>query len=213
MCGRFLFIAEAELAEIVHEAEKRLQAANIPYSVKTGTIFPTNFVPVLYAKEGQMVSGGGFWGFTNHLVRENAAREREGKKPLKPKAVFNTRAETAATNGFWRSSFASRRCLIPTSGFFEWQHTGKDTTQEFLFTLPSQPITMAAGLWRLERDEATGLKLPHFSMLTTRPNASIQDVHDRMPVVLRPDEYDQWLHGDYPPLLNRSGISLNRSVV
>jgi putative SOS response-associated peptidase YedK len=96
--------------------------------------------------------------------------------------VFNFRSEG-------RSFAESRRCLIPTSAFFEF--TGKKSPKaKHRFALSNYPITAIAGLWR----EGAGNQPPAFAMLTTEPGPDVKPYHDRQVVVLRPDDWAHWLH-------------------
>lgn len=97
--------------------------------------------------------------------------------------VINARAETAAEKSLFRDSVASRRCAIPSTGFFEWDAA----KQKFFFTLPGQSALYMTGLWAL-RDG-----LPCYTLLTTAANASMRPVHDRIPVVLTRSTLRPWL--------------------
>jgi len=92
----------------------------------------------------------------------------------------NLRAETVLAK--FRSS---GRCLVPASGFFEWKVDGR-RKQPFYFVAKEEPLLAFAALW--ERDT--------FSLITTEPNAVVGKVHDRMPLLLRKDNYRSWLEGD-----------------
>lgn len=214
MCGRYTLLdtqEEKEIREIVREAAHRLRergGQNALAHLKTGEVFPTNLVPVVKEDGG---SHPMFWGFTLYRVAENKKRGAEGKRPLAPKAVFNTRREKAVASPFWKSSFVRRRCLIPTTGFYEWQHLQKGKKQEYLFALPGGPITWVAGIYHIETHGDTGEKWEHFSMLTTEPSDSVREVHDRMPVVLHEWEFGSWL-GGRSDVLDRTGVVLERQT-
>ena len=85
----------------------------------------------------------------------------------------------------------SRRCLLPADGFFEWRRSGKEK-QPFHFGMQDDSLFAFAGLWDRWRDPA-GAVIESCSILTTTPNSLLADVHDRMPVILRPENYDLWL--------------------
>lgn len=112
---------------------------------------------------------------------------------------INARHETAATNPMFREAYRSRRCLIPASGFYEWKKTGR-ARQPWHIRLLNDPIFCFAGLWERRREGDAVLET--FTILTTRSNELVAGIHDRMPVILRPEHFDSWLKGgDIPPTL------------
>jgi putative SOS response-associated peptidase YedK len=116
-------------------------------------------------------------------------------KPLKEMrlATFNARAETVAQKPMFRSAFKGNRCIIPASGYYEWQTTpaGK---QPYYFTPADGPILSIAGLWDEWKDE-TGKPLKSCTMIITDPNKLAAKIHDRMPVLLSPDQFEPWFSG------------------
>lgn len=121
--------------------------------------------------------------------------------------VYNTRIETLAKgDAFWRESM-DRRCLVPTRAFYE-RHatetvrspkTGRKVKSQYAFTLVDEEVTWLAAI---REDD-------HFSVVTTEPNAYVAPVHDRMPLVLRRNELEQWLGDEWQALADRSGIRLD----
>ena len=111
-------------------------------------------------------------------------------------SMINARAETAAIKPAYRGPFRQHRCLIPADGFYEWQKT-EDGKQPHFFSLKTKEPHGFAGLW----DEWMG---PHgdeilsFSIITTKANALVRPIHDRMPVILSPEYYGAWLGEDEP---------------
>jgi putative SOS response-associated peptidase YedK len=105
--------------------------------------------------------------------------------------MINARPETANTKPAFRDALKSRRCLIPTDGFYEWKRDGK-TKQPFCFEVNQGQLFAFAGLWDRWKD-LSGNWIKTCSILTTIPNAVTAAVHDRMPVILDPDSYDLWL--------------------
>ncbi len=113
------------------------------------------------------------------------------KDPSVGSKMINAKSETAASKPAFSDALKKRRCLIPADGFYEWQKTAK-TKQPFCFTLSDDSVFAFAGIWDRWRD-AEGRVLETCSILTTTPNAVTAGVHDRMPVILRSDDYDLWL--------------------
>jgi putative SOS response-associated peptidase YedK len=111
-------------------------------------------------------------------------------------ATFNARAETVESKPFFRDAFKRTRCLIPMSGYFEWQNTptGK---QPWYFTAGNEsPALTAAGLWDEWKDRATGERLQSCTMIVTEPNDFAAEIHDRMPAFLTQEQFEPWLSGE-----------------
>lgn len=118
-------------------------------------------------------------------------------KPLKEMrmATFNARAETVAEKPMFRDAFKKRRCLIPASGYYEWQDTPSGK-QPYYFTRRDGHVMTIAGLWSNWKDKTTGEDLKSCTMVITEPNKFVADVHDRMPVILEARDFEQWERGD-----------------
>ncbi|MDX6806278.1 SOS response-associated peptidase, partial [Terrihabitans rhizophilus] len=109
--------------------------------------------------------------------------------------TINARAETVATMPAFRSAFQSRRCIVPADAFYEW--TGeKGSKQPHAIAMKDRGLFGFAGLWENWKDPATEQWLRTFTIITTRANETIADLHERMPVILKPDSYAQWLAPD-----------------
>nr|WP_326213267.1 SOS response-associated peptidase [uncultured Oscillibacter sp.] len=167
MCGRYSLAPEQskEIAQIVAEVQARFGAA----SIHTGEIFPTNAAPVLLPDGQKMTPKPMTWGFSSF----------KGKG-----VIINARGETALDKPMFRRSMLERRCIVPTTGFYEWDNQKR----KYLFRLPGQDRLYLAGLWNTFQGEE------RFVVLTTAPNDTIINVHDRMPVLLTDDEVTPWLH-------------------
>ena len=113
------------------------------------------------------------------------------KDPAGGFKLINARSESVAAMPSFREPLRSRRCLIPADGFYEWKREGKEKLP-FCFTLLDEAVFAFAGLWD-EWKSPPGLVIATCSILTTTPNRLMQDVHDRMPVILERDAYDLWL--------------------
>ncbi len=114
------------------------------------------------------------------------------KDPKVGYSTINARAEEAASKPAFREALKKRRCLVPADAFYEWQRLDKKTKRPFAFALKSDEPYALAGLWEKwqgKNNEA----LETFTILTTDPNELMEPVHNRMPVILAPKEYDRWL--------------------
>jgi len=109
------------------------------------------------------------------------------KQPKTRYATFNARSEDAAGKPTYRGPMRYRRCLVPACGFYEWRQ-GKDGKQPHHIRLADEQPFALAGLW-----DAWGGELQTFSILTTTPNEMLAPIHNRMPVILDPADYDRWL--------------------
>jgi putative SOS response-associated peptidase YedK len=104
--------------------------------------------------------------------------------------MINARAETVASKPAFRQAFQRRRCLVLADGFFEWQKRDGGKQPHHIRLKEGRPFGLA-GLW--ERWERGDQPIESCAIITTGPNAVMQPIHDRMPVILAPDAYDLWL--------------------
>ena len=107
--------------------------------------------------------------------------------------LINARVETIAEKPSFRNAFKSRRCLIPADGFYEWKgDTGQ--RQPFFITLPDQKLFAFAGLWETwQNKDGQDAIYKSCTIITTRASQSFSMIHHRMPVILKPQVYKQWL--------------------
>jgi putative SOS response-associated peptidase YedK len=117
-------------------------------------------------------------------------------KPIKELklATFNARAESVAEKPFFREAFRRSRCLIPASGYYEW-HDSPSGKQPYYFTRKDGSLLTIAGLWDQWRDRTSGEMLLSCAMIIAPANDWVAEVHDRMPVILEPSQFDPWLGG------------------
>ena len=110
--------------------------------------------------------------------------------------MINARAETLAQKPSFRAAFKKRRCLIAADGFYEWKHSGK-TKQPFYVHLKNGAVFAFAGLWESWKSPE-GSTIESCTIITTAPNGLLQKIHDRMPVILPPEQYETWLQDSTP---------------
>jgi putative SOS response-associated peptidase YedK len=118
--------------------------------------------------------------------------------------TINARAETIATTPSFREPFKSQRCLIPADGFYEWQRNGK-TKQPYCFGVNGGELFAFAGLWDRWMSPQ-GEPIETCTILTTIPNSLVSDIHDRMPAILSPSDYDLWLDPAFRDTGSLSGM-------
>jgi putative SOS response-associated peptidase YedK len=120
------------------------------------------------------------------------------KDPTIGNQCINAKAETVAEKPSFRSAFKKRRCLVVATGFYEWQVQGR-TKQPMWIGLQSQRPFAFAGLWE-QWKPADGELLETCTIITTEPNGLMAQIHNRMPVILGPALYDQWLDPTFQPI-------------
>ena len=111
-------------------------------------------------------------------------------------ATFNARVETVAEKPFFREPFKRKRCLMPVSGYYEWEDTPGGKQPHYFTARDGSPVLTIAGLWDEWKNRETGERLKSCTMIITEPNAFVAEVHDRMPVLLKPEQFDHWLNGN-----------------
>jgi putative SOS response-associated peptidase YedK len=107
--------------------------------------------------------------------------------------IINARSETLAEKPSFRDSFKRRRCLIPADGFYEWKKTGK-TKQPFYFQMKDESVFSFAGIWDTWKSD--GKEIISCAIITTTPNELLSEVHNRMPAILHPSDFDTWLNNE-----------------
>lgn len=106
----------------------------------------------------------------------------------------NSRSETIQESRMFKPLIAKRRAIVPVTGFYEFKKDEQGKSHAYLVTVEGQAVFPLAAIW--QEAVAQGPGVPTFSIITMAPNALIGQLHDRMPVVLRPDRFDAWLDPD-----------------
>lgn len=114
------------------------------------------------------------------------------KDPAIGNRMINARAETLTEKPSFQNAFPYRRCIIPATGFYEWKK-GAGGKQPFYFYLKDKEIFGFAGLYEKWLDTDSGKYIETCTLITTAPNQILKPVHDRMPVILKPQDYSEWL--------------------
>jgi putative SOS response-associated peptidase YedK len=177
MCGRFTQRADSK------KIAKEFKVAEVPAVEARYNIAPTQ--DVLAVREGGDGREATYlkWGLVPSWAKDTSMGAR----------LINARSETVTEKPAFRQAFTQRRCVIPSDGFYEWQRTG-GRKQPFFFRMRDERPFGFAGLW--ERWEGEGGEVINScAILTTQANEVLRPVHDRMPVILHPDDYELWLGG------------------
>jgi len=180
MCGRFALYSNPQTLA-------RRFGAQVPTDLKARyNVAPTQTIPIV-RQEGE---GRRFalarWGLIPHWAKEMDTGY----------STINARAETVATKPAFRSAFRHRRCIVPADGFYEWQAVpGSKVKQPYFIGLRDQEPMALAGLWERWRSPE-GDELESCSIIVTGANDLMRPIHDRMPVILDPADWDAWLAPD-----------------
>lgn len=178
MCGRFTITDPIE--EIMDRYYASI-AEGFEYKPNYNAA-PMQFIPtIIGSKDGNRL-GSLRWG----LVPNWAKDEKIGNK------MINARAETLTEKPAFKRLISSKRCIIPCSGFYEWKKDGS-VKQPMRILMKDDSIFSLAGLYDTWIDPE-GNKLSTCTIITTEPNSLMADIHDRMPVILRPQDEADWLN-------------------
>ncbi len=191
MCGRFTLV---RLSDFLDEFPWILPPPAVPDGAGDGryNIAPTQPVAAVLGDGGGLHVEYLKWG----LVPSWAKDATGGGK------MINARAETLAERPAFRKLVATRRCLVPADGFYEWKpaERPKGPKTPYLVRLKTGRPFALAGLWDVWHDRATGQSLKTCTIITAEPNAVVAALHNRMAVIVRPDDYRRWLApGPLPP--------------
>jgi putative SOS response-associated peptidase YedK len=174
MCGRF---ACAISDRVLREQFGLAASASLPTRYN---IAPSQPIGAVRGEEAARSLDLMFWGLVPHWAKD----KKIGNRPI------NARAETVAEKPAFGSAFRHRRCLIPASGYYEWQ--GDKAPKQPYFIAAADGSAMAfAGLWEQWQDaEQTLLSC---TIITTDANPALAKIHHRMPVIIAPEDYERWL--------------------
>jgi len=178
MCGRYRLSRRKQILEEHFDSVSGMEEWSPRYNIA-----PTQSVPVIRQNPKEPVRELSLfrWGLVPSWAKDPSIAAR----------MINARSETASTKPAFSEALKFRRCLVPADGFYEWRKTGK-VKEPYCFEINDGQLFAFAGIWERWNDPS-GKPLETCSILTTTPNAVTSPVHDRMPVILNPDNYDLWL--------------------
>lgn len=178
MCGRFQQQRPtSELAEIFGAEDLTGGDPGPRYNIA-----PTSEASVVVQREDRRAIVRYRWGLAPPWADDPRIAAR----------TFNARAETVATSPMFRGAFRRHRCLVPVDGFYEWRRDGPARTPLTVFDPGGAPLALA-GLWTGRQDPDTGEWRRTFTVVTTRPNAFMTPIHNRMPAIILPADWSLWL--------------------
>lgn len=178
MCGRFTLTLTPELAEWFEIFGIDVNELNI---LSQYNIAPTNQVVTVISDAQRSYSRMMRWGLVPRWAKEINSKY----------TMINARDDKILETRSYTGPFKNQRCLIPASGFYEWKKGPGKTRSPLYFTTRDGGPMAFAGIW--ERARPGGEEVLSCSIITTSPNELVQPIHDRMPVILPPDRYRDWM--------------------
>lgn len=179
MCGRFTFYSDDA------KLERRFQAKVSEPLVRHYNAAPSQQLPLITNDQPTVIRLG-IWGLMPSWLK--------GKRAT---GLINARVETLNEKPAFRNALAKRRCLVISDGFFEWDR--RSGRQPYRITLENDEPFSFAGLWELYKTK-DGLVRPSFAIITTQSNELVSRIHNRMPVILKPEDEPLWLNPDLDPI-------------
>lgn len=176
MCGRYIPNTEdeiTEIREILNEISGRISRIDYDLTNDRADVFPSTLNPVILERDNGVVVDELKWGFGKW----------DGKG-----TVINAKSETVKKSPFF-SPHLNNRCVIPAHGYYEWQSGEGKTKIKYEFTSPGNKGLFMAGLFRGNE----------YVILTTRAKEQIRFIHDRMPLLMLPEQIYGWLRSDIAP--------------
>lgn len=180
MCGRYSL--KLDPSKHLKEAFPGIQFDSAFEFHANENVCPTANMPVVLNANAAPFCSLLRWGLIPSWSKED--------KPFS--GLHNARSETVDSKPSFKASFRRKRCVVPVDGFYEWKNMGPKARKiPYRFYMKSQPFLLMAGIWD-EWERPAGL-IRSFAILTTSANASVSEVHDRMPVILNTKQSEQWL--------------------
>lgn len=190
MCGRFTI---TDPIDAIMDRYYASIADGFEYRPNYNAAPMQNIPTIIGSKDGNRL-GSLRWG----LVPVWAKDDKIGNK------MINARAETLAQKPAFKRLINSKRCIIPTNGFYEWRKVGS-SKQPMRILMKNDSIFSLAGLYDTWTDP-DGNKLSTCTIITTEPNSLMEDIHNRMPVILHPEDEAEWLGRDSEGIKSLLGL-------
>jgi putative SOS response-associated peptidase YedK len=178
MCGRYSIVSN-------FEAVRRLFGlTNAPnWWTPRSNVAPTQEAPVVRLGDGGRELVQLRWGLVPYWAKD----------PKIGYSTINAQAETAATKPAFRDAFTRRRCLVVTDGFYEWKKLEGGAKQPYRIVMRDRAPFALAGLWERWKANKDADPIESFTVITTSPNEICAPIHDRMPAIIAPAGFDDWL--------------------
>lgn len=175
MCGRYSIIAKAD------KLEKRF-SVDVPEAYQPRyNAAPTHLLPVITNESPQGISFF-YWGLKPEWANDKAISTK----------LINASAENINEKISYKNAFKAKRCIIPADSYFEWKQLGKKSRVPYRIFLRNEKLFAFAGMWE-EYDDEDGTPIHTFTIITTSANSLVNEIHERMPVILKPEHEKAWL--------------------
>ena len=179
MCGRYALTVEpAVLAALF--ALREMEAFDPRYNLA-----PSQAAPIIRSDRGDRSAETMRWGLVPSWSKDSKIAYK----------TINARSETAAIKPAFRAAFKRRRCLVPASWFYEWKRDGGQKIPFRIQRTDGAPVVFAGLFERWKGTESEGPRTT-FTVLTTEANADMEGLHDRMPCIIEPRDFDRWLDSE-----------------
>jgi putative SOS response-associated peptidase YedK len=175
MCGRYSITTNPEA---IRRLFRYNEQPNFP---RRHNIAPTQPIPIVRLTNGERHFALVRWGLLPSWVKD----------PKKFTLLFNARGETVNEKPAYKAAMKRRRCLIPADGFYEWRAGGVRKQPYYIHAKSGEPLAFA-GLWETWIGP-NGEELESAAIVTTNANRTLAAIHDRMPVIIAPEQFDLWL--------------------
>ena len=182
MCGRY--VLEGPLSRLTEHFQARYTEDESRFTTSYN-IAPTTQVPVVRInREGERVILNHVWGLIPHWAKDKTISAK----------LNNARGETVHEKPSFRTGFKKFRCLIPASGYYEWQAAADNKRKQPFYIHPSDSSYFAmAGVCDHWLDSETGQLVMSTAIITTEPCSALRQIHDRMPVMIQRENWAAWL--------------------
>lgn len=180
MCGRYAdFLADQDLADAFSLAITANDERLLPPSYN---VAPTQLVRVIRPSDDGPTLDVAAWGLVPSWAKDPSIGPR----------MINARVETVREKPSFRTAFAKRRCVVPASGYYEWRTTAEGKTPFYIHPADDAPLAFAGLIeaWRRSPDDEW---LISCAIVTTAARGEMATIHDRQPVMMRPDAWATWL--------------------
>jgi putative SOS response-associated peptidase YedK len=182
MCGRYSLTAPSSTIAEVFAVDV------LPEILPRYNIAPSQHVPIVTMSDGIRSLQMARWGLLPFWAKDRKMAYR----------TINARGETVDKKPAFRASFKSKRCLIVADGYYEWKRLSKTEKIPHLMRVGDGGPFAIGGLWARWIDPETEEEVISCSIVTTAANDGLAEVHDRMPVIIEPADFDTWLAKDTP---------------
>jgi putative SOS response-associated peptidase YedK len=191
MCGRFTATFEFSDIRVRWNLDRDLPKYTPRFNITPET---SPNIPVIVRQKGVNECRLMHWGLIPHWADDPSIGNR----------MINARAETLTELPSFKLLVDRHRCIIPADGFYEWRKEGKRKVPMWVH-LKSKESFAIAGLWDVWR-KPDGKRVESFTIITTEPNKLVRPIHNRMPVILQPEDEEQWLDASRTPFVKARSL-------